>query len=191
MPFDQDLTRLADWMTGSFSSQAQSQQEPDYFDIRLHVVRIWPERQDGYWLYIEQAAAESLERPYRQRVYHLTRLDENTFESAVFNLPADPLNYAGAWHSQQPLATLEPSDLEERCGCAVVLKQIGASSYAGATRGRACESNLRGASYATSEVTVTAERLTSWDQGFDASGTQMWGAETGPYLFDKLENYAL
>jgi hypothetical protein len=86
---------------------------------------------------------------------------------------------------------LQSADLEERRGCAVVLKQLAESQYAGSTRGRECESNLRGASYATSQVTVTAGRLTSWDQGFGASGKQVWGAEAGPYLFDKAENYPL
>ncbi|MBN1666374.1 MAG: chromophore lyase CpcT/CpeT [Anaerolineales bacterium] len=188
---DTTLTRLANWMTGAFSSQAQAQADPAYFDIRLHVVRIWPERKDGYWLYIEQAAADSQERPYRQRVYHLTRLDEHSFESAVFSFAGDPLVHAGAWQAVQPLAALQPEDLEERHGCAVVLKQLDEHQFAGSTQGRECESNLRGASYATSQVTVTAERLTSWDQGFDTEGKQVWGAEAGPYLFDKLENYPL
>ena len=43
-PGDTELDRLADWLTGSFSSAAQSRLDPDYFDIRIHAVRIWRER---------------------------------------------------------------------------------------------------------------------------------------------------
>jgi hypothetical protein len=44
---------------------------------------------------------------------------------------------------------------------------------------------LRGASYATSEVVITDEQLLSWDRGWDANGKQVWGAETGGYIFVK------
>ena len=67
-----DLETLVEWMTGSFSSEAQAAADPDYFDIRLQMVPIWPDRADGAWLYVEQAAASSLDQPYRQRVYRLS-----------------------------------------------------------------------------------------------------------------------
>ena len=64
--------RLGSWMTGSFSSASQASAAPDdYFDIRLYMVPIWDGRADGPWLYVEQAAASALERPYRQRVYQV------------------------------------------------------------------------------------------------------------------------
>ena len=100
-------------MCGSFSSQEQAAADPDFSDIRLHMVRIWPERDDGYWLYVEQAAASSLDRPYRQRVYRLTRVDESTFESAVFELD-DPLQYAGEWKKSYALDGLTPKALKRR-----------------------------------------------------------------------------
>ena len=64
---DSDFATLVDWMTGSFSSQAQSLEDEEYFDIRLEMVAIWPMRSDGLWLYVEQASASALDRPYRQR----------------------------------------------------------------------------------------------------------------------------
>jgi hypothetical protein len=45
-----DLKALASWMTGSFSSEEQSLSDTSYFDIRLKMVRIWPEQTDAYWL---------------------------------------------------------------------------------------------------------------------------------------------
>ena len=191
MPADKTLTRLADWMTGAFSSQAQSQADPGYFDIRLFVVQIWPDLPNGYWLYVEQAAADRLEQPYRQRIYHLTRLDGERFKSAIYSLPGDPLEHAGAWVAESPLPGLKPEQLEKRRGCAVILKKMDMHAFKGSTHEQECKSSLRGASYATSEVEITINRMTSWDRGFDSNDNQVWGATQGPYIFDKTENFNL
>lgn len=179
---DQDLDRLGQWLSGSFSSQEQAQADTSYFDIRLRVVPIWTERLDGRWLYVEQARADLLDRPYRQRVYHLTRLSPELFESAVFTIPS-PLRLAGAWKEAAPLGGLTPDSLQARAGCSIYLRQMKDGSFAGSTIGTDCASDLRGAAYAVSEVRITAESMTSWDRGFDAQGKQAWGAEKGPYVF--------
>lgn len=183
---DESLLRLADWLTGSFSSAEQAERDENYFDIRIHAVRIWNDRDDGAWIYLEQAAADSLDRPYRQRVYHVTRIADDLFESRVLALE-EPLRYAGHWQEDQPLAELTPGDLLIRDGCSVLLREIDSTSFAGSTLGRLCTSNLRGARYATSEVEIQAGSLTSWDRGYDAGGTQVWGAVDGPYVFDRVE----
>lgn len=40
-------------MVGSYSSEAQSLADKEFRDVRLHMTRIWPERKDGCWLYVE------------------------------------------------------------------------------------------------------------------------------------------
>jgi hypothetical protein len=39
-----DLKSLCQMMSGSFSSEEQARTDSDFFDIRLHMKRIWPER---------------------------------------------------------------------------------------------------------------------------------------------------
>ena len=175
---------LVEWMTGSFSSTAQAAADSNYYDIRLEMVRIWPERTDGCWIYVEQAVAASLDKPYRQRVYHVVQLEDDLFKSEVYTLP-DPQSVAGQWQDPALLADLGPTDLEERDGCAVFLRQDKGGEFAGGTIGRGCGSGLRGAAYATSEVVIGPDRLASWDRGFGAGGAQVWGAERGPYIFEK------
>jgi hypothetical protein len=170
-------------MTGSFSSAEQAAADPDFYDIRLEMVPIWTDRQDATWLYVEQAAAAQLDRPYRQRVYRLSEQQDQTFRSAVYELPGDPLMYAGAFREPARLNDLDPADLKIREGCAVILQRESAQSFVGSTVGRQCTSTLRGASHATSTVTVTATGIESWDRGFADSGEQVWGAEKGPYIF--------
>jgi CpeT protein len=178
-----DVEELVTWMTGVFRSADQARTEPDYFDVQLVMVPIWPERADGPWLYVEQALFESLERPYRQRIYHLVR-DGGEVRSDVYELPGDPLDYAGAWRTPKQFGDFGPDALVLREGCSIQLRREG-DLYVGSTSGEGCESSLRGAAYATSEVVVAPDRLTSWDRGFDAEGNQVWGAERGPYVFDK------
>jgi len=100
----------------------------------------------------------------------------------------DPQRFAGQWREEQPLADLSPADLELRAGCAVFLRLDRFARFAGGTIGRGCGSDLRGARYATSLVTVGPDGIESWDQGFDAEGEQVWGAEKGPYVFLKSDS---
>jgi CpeT protein len=180
------LPHLTSCMTGTFSSSAQADSDPDYHDIRLVMVRIWPDRADGSWLYVEQASADSLDRPYRQRVYRLVALDDGTFRSDIYTLPADPSRFAGCWRDATPLARLTPNDLELREGCSIVLSPADSEMYLGSTIGDDCASSIAGASYATSEVRITPTVMESWDRGFNAEGEQVWGATKGPYRFDKI-----
>ncbi len=178
-----ELQTLLQFMTGSFSSQAQAAADANFLDIRLHMVRVWPQRTDGYWLYVEQASAEQQQRPYRQRVYHLTQSMDGLLESAVFTI-ADPIRFAGEWMKPEPLSTLNPDSLIRRDGCSILLRAEG-DSFVGSTSGRGCPSELRGAAYATSEVRIVRDTLISWDRGWDPFGNQAWGATHGGYVFVK------
>jgi hypothetical protein len=183
-----DLDLLTTWMTGSFSSAAQSEVDPEvdseFFDVSLHMAPIWTTRTDGRWLYVEQAVAEHSDQPYRQRIYRLSEPAVGLFESRVFTLP-DPTSAIGAWQLEDPLADLSPDDLTERHGCTIYLRRRG-ETFEGSTLGSLCTSSLRGASYATSEVVITPDGMVSWDRGFAADGGQVWGATSGGYVFDRL-----
>jgi hypothetical protein len=179
-----DLDLLASWMAGTFSSAAQAAEDTEFFEVSLHMAPIWTDRTDGRWLYIEQAVSEHQDRPYRQRVYRLVELAPGLFESQIFTLP-DPASVIGVWLTQDPLAELGPGDLEERDGCAILLRRRG-ENFIGSTLASLCTSTLRGAAYATSEVVVTPEGVVSWDRGFAADGSQVWGPTNGGYVFDRI-----
>lgn len=179
------LEKLKTWMTGSFNSEEQSIADTNFYNIHLEMVQIWKERTDAIWLYVEQAASWSLEKPYRQRIYRLEKLENGAFESAVFTFN-DPLRFAGVYKEENPLYQLTPDSLAERDGCAIILKEID-GIFEGSTIDKNCGSVLRGASYATSEVKIEEKVLTSWDRGFDENDKQVWGAVTGPYIFKKVQ----
>lgn len=180
-----DLSLLASYLEGSFSSEEQSQKDTSYFNIVLHMKRMWHQRTDGIWIYAEQASASAADKPYRQRVYRLTQLSDGSFESAVFTFP-DPLKYAGEWKNENPLEDLNPSKLSLRKGCSVFLRKNDDGSFKGSTKGKDCESELRNAKYAASDVIIKKDAMISWDRGFNDKDEQVWGAAKGGYIFKKL-----
>lgn len=182
---DSDIDILLAWMTGSFSSEQQAKSDTNYFDIRLEMVQIWKDRSDGPWIYVEQAVADFKDKPYRQRVYRLVKENE-TLKSVVYSIE-NPLRFAGGYKNENALSQLTPDSLILRRGCAVILKKISVDTFQGSTNDKDCESNLRGSTYATSEVTIKSDRILSWDRGFDSNDDQVWGAEKGGYVFLKVD----
>ena len=181
-----EVDRLATYLTGAFSSEAQAAALPeDYFDIRLVCVPIWTEREDGPWLYIEQAAASDTSRPYRQRVYQLGIGADDVLRSRVYTLPGDALAYAGWWRTPERFDDLLPDQLFLREGCTVYLTPE-ADAFVGGTIGSDCTSNLGDASYATSEMTLLPHALVTWDRGWRDDDTQAWGATEGGYVIDRI-----
>ncbi len=182
--FSEDLMELSALMTGSFSSEEQSKIDTAYFDIRLEIIRIWENRSDGIWLYVEQAAASSLERPYRQRIYRLKETGENLFKSEVYEIE-EPLRFAGVWRKENPFYGYSDDILQKRPGCSVRLKKIGNQTFFGSTVDKECLSDWGGATYATSIVTITENGMITWDRGFDENDNFLWGAEKAGYYFQK------
>lgn len=181
---DLGLQRLKSLMAGSFSSQNQSLQDTSYYNISLEMHQIWKERSsDTLWIFVEQALASKTKEPYRVRVYRVTALEDEQYESAVFELPKHE-RFVNKWSDTELFSTISPDSLLVREGCAVILEANGAE-FIGSTVENECKSSLYGATYATSKVVVDYRKITSWDQGFDEDDQQVWGAENGPYIFEK------
>ena len=180
---DRSLIEFAKLMEGKFSSELQSKQDTSYFNISFVMSPIWTNRTDGIWLYVEQAVSTKLDKPYRQRVYHLQHPEENTFTSDIYTIK-DAMQYAGLQNdkSKQDKLTFEQIELKE--GCTVTLSKRN-NIYEGGTDADKCPSELRGAKYATTKIILKEGELQSWDQGFDANGKQVWGATKGGYIFIK------
>lgn len=181
---NKDLQVLSSYLQGTYNTEEQSKNDSDYFNISLIISPIWKNKKtDGYWFYVEQAMASKKDKPYRQRVYHLTQKGENSFESAIYTL-ADPLRFA---QKVELVEALPIDSLQHKEGCSVFLKKNKIGFFEGSTDGKKCPSDLRGANYATSIVTLKEDELISWDQGFDKEGKQVWGATKGGYVFKKIK----
>ncbi len=177
------LEQLAYTMAGSYTSAAQAQADSSYFEVELEMVRIWPKRRDGAWFYVEQATTASKEKPYRKRVYHLREVNDSTFITRILTIKSGAA-FFGAYKDPVKLAKLSPDSLVALEGCDITLHRRG-NTYVGSTEQGRCPSTREGASYTTSEVVLGADRMVSWDRGWDATGAQVWGATQGGYIFVK------
>ncbi|MDT0559316.1 chromophore lyase CpcT/CpeT [Ichthyenterobacterium sp. W332] len=181
---DTELSELFGLMQGSFNSEIQAKVDSSYYNISLHMYPIWEDK--GHFLYVEQALTSAQNKPYRQRIYEVTRLNDSLLSSAVYSIPRDSL-WIGKWKTPKAFDSISKSDLMIRKGCEVLLQRKDNNYYVGKTGDNTCESSLRGAAYARSEVEILEDKIISWDRGFDAEGEHVWGAEKGGYIFNKMD----
>ena len=105
---------------------AQAAEDTSYFNIELEMVRIWPKRKDGAWFYVEQAAATSKEKPYRQRVYHVQELNDSNFTSDILTIKSGEALF-GAYKDPLLLEQLRMDSVEVLDGCTITLHRKGDS----------------------------------------------------------------
>jgi hypothetical protein len=176
---------LAACLTGTFTSADQAQGDQNFRDLTLHVVPVWTDRSDGPWFYYEQSLTDAPDHPYRQRLYQLAARPDGAFEIRIFDLP-DAVALTGAWKNPSLLAGLNPASLTPQPGCILVLRRQPDGSFKGGTEGKACANTLHGASYATTEITVSERQTITWERGYNAGDTQVWGSSHGGYIFKKI-----
>lgn len=180
---DQVLLSASQYLRGSFSSQAQSEEfNSSYYHIDLFACRVDLPELGEEVMYVQQEQPGAA--PYRQRLYTVESLGEAQAQTRVYTVDNE-----GDWEGFCTLGVTEPvagTQWEERVGCGVLLNwDEDAGTFAGGTQGTDCETSL-GGDYAASEVTLSATLLTSWDRGFNNDGSQEWGAVEGPYEFDRI-----
>jgi hypothetical protein len=177
---------LQQCMSGSFSSELQSKQDSDFFDIRLRMVPIWTPSSTEFFLYVEQARADMLDKPYRQRIYKVVKEDNTHFTSYIYMAPNQEL-LVGKESNDSVFSTFTADSLKIKDGCEVHLTfNVANQSYSGATNEGTCPSDRQGAKYATSKVELNNSQLYSWDQGWDENHKQVWGATKSGYLFRRV-----
>lgn len=180
---DHALLKFASALIGKYSSKLQSERDTSYFNISLAMTRIWEDRNDGIWLYVEQAVAANKNKPYRQRVYKLNHPSDDLFTSEIYTIK-NAKDVIGLQDSIKKRTILSYDKIELKEGCTVMMKYAD-GQYSGGTQGNSCPSDLRGAKYATTKIKMSNKMLESWDQGFDSSDVQVWGATKGGYIFIK------
>ncbi|MEM9303629.1 MAG: CpcT/CpeT family chromophore lyase [Pseudomonadota bacterium] len=170
-------------VTGSFSSATQAARDDRYDHAIWHTVRIWPEANDGAWVYTENWL-EGADGPYRQRVSRY-RLDaDGTILSKTWTL-SEPERFVGAWEEPRRFDELTPGELGDESGCVTRLARTGTTRYEGGTVGQACRNAYKGAAYLVSATEISEAGVTNWDRGFDADGKQVWGPAAGGYEFQR------
>jgi|GEM_PF-355717 len=180
-----DFEQLCHWMKGTFYDVVPASENTGQDTMNLKMYPIWEDKEEEvYWMYVEQALSSKKEKPNHQYIYRIEQKDSTTFVSSTYTL-AEPEKYIGSWTKPKLYDDLSMDAILIQEGCEVILKKEG-NMYIGETSEGTCLSTMRGATYTTSEITVTKDGIISWDRGFNKEGKQVWGAEKGGYIFDKV-----
>ncbi|KAA5805463.1 hypothetical protein F1654_05660 [Alkalicaulis satelles] len=178
---------LAGILIGEFTTAEQSLTEGwGYVESRL--VRVWPEREDGVWLYQENAwlgdnpgdADYSVrQRPYFQRLVQLVAIDDHTVIRTIYSM-TDPASVVGAVHAPERIE----ADQLGAPNCSGEVNRIAAGWWIADFPN--CPSNLRGAVRTRSQSIHTPDGFANWDLGLTAGGERAWGPTGGGYVFRRM-----
>lgn len=186
MPKDSDIRKIAKWMTGRFDTFLQVEQDENqnlpYLHTRALVyvipVAISGMEPNGAAFYVENQAANTRNKPYRQRVYFLQRVNGNVV-MRIYRIKSDT-DFINAYQKPELFKNLTVDRLNQEIGCDIAFQKVNSKLYRGtAGNNKTCKSNLRGATYATSKTDLTPETWTNLDQGFDDAGAHKWGPPPG------------
>ena len=168
-------------LVGHYDSSGQAAEDRDYYDILLTMCPVELPELGTEVLYVEQTAADTPDEPYRQRLYVLEPgATETQAVSRIYEM-SGARQIIGTCDSPGEFS-LDLDRIFELEGCEVVLDHTG-EGFAGGTVDDNCATDWNGADYATSEITLDAELLVSWDRGWSADGEYVWGATAGGYQF--------
>lgn len=188
----QRLLRLAQYLAGDFSNRAQAWENPPLFaQIQVCYAPLPWQVLETFGFYLEQAYMGHLEDPYRTAVVALTDTDQGI---AIRSFrPLDRSRWLGsARQDPEQLNSMGRTDLEELPGCDVLVAEV-SEQFVGETQpGRRCRVVRQGQpSYLHTTVKIAPRQLITHDQGFDLqTDQQTWGSLAGPFVFDKLSDWA-
>lgn len=173
---------------GSWSSAEQSV-DPGYDWVESEVRRIWPAREDGVWLYQENAIiAASPEtsvdgdpkaQPYFQVVVHIQDVGGGALHTTTYKV-SDRASAKGAWKMPDAFS---PDWLGE-VSCMGSMQRVGQGFWRGETT---CPNSYKGAARVVSLSVRAPDTQVNWDRGFDAAGNHVWGPADGGYVFERKE----
>lgn len=188
VPIAQQVEEVANHLIGVMDTSAQAASNPKVSQVQMTTCQV--QMQDiplgardrpVVFLYQEQALAEKLDQPYRQRFLRIApSRDSKTVESLSFR-PEQMQTWAGLCQRPERDRQITLKDLGTPV-CSVWLKRS-EDEYLGRTPVDGCPAKVRGAVRITNRVRLWADGMDTWDRGFDAQGRQVWGAESDAYQF--------
>ena len=177
-PFSNNCQLCARWMEGSFTDANRDGSNGKTGTYWLHQARIWPSRSDGIWIYSEFVRDQATDSPLQQVVF---RVNDNLAGGIVvktYRLPGNPMRFLGDWRTPRMFNAIEPMNLKPQPGCRIDLKRDSSGALSGSGSGSECPSNLPGATYQQTGLTLGPMEIVLRLKGFDESGTQVFGTRS-------------
>ncbi|RZS99983.1 chromophore lyase CpcT/CpeT [Aquimarina brevivitae] len=168
---------------GSFSSEAQANEEKGYANLTLVNIPIWEDK-EGYWFYSENYLTESPNRIILQRIINVVPIDSARIKTARYAL-SEPERFKNGWKNPALFNDLALKNTIYKTGCDIYYNKKGNSLYYGKNKSYSCGSEFEGIDYLMTNVVLTSETLSVWVKGYDKIGKQVWGKIKGPYKYKR------
>ena len=155
----------------------------DNTPVRLRVARLWPEREDQPWFYLEYSDPKD-DRITRQRLTRFAREGEKIY-ATDYAFPGDPKSFVGEWRKPRPFASVDPRTLKAIPGCRTLwLIQHDAIVSAG-TATDDCRGDGPPGTHEHVDWWLSSSFLRHWIQQLDSTGKQVGGL-SGPSEFRRI-----
>ncbi len=186
---NQQAEQVVQHLEGILSTAARAAANPKVANVTMTTCRIPVANPPAstIYLYQEQAIADKLTQPYRQRILEIRPSPASqTIRSRSFKL-ADQAKWVNfcdrpddrrSHIDQRPI---QPQDFPISV-CAVFLKPT-PEGFSGTTEATGCPAKVRGAVMIRNRIRLHPNGMDTWDRGYDAQGKQVWGAGDEPYQF--------
>ncbi|MEO1407917.1 MAG: chromophore lyase CpcT/CpeT [Pseudomonadota bacterium] len=170
---------------GSWTTVEQSS-DPAYDWVESEMRRIWPDRNDGVWLYQENAIIGSntdnvldgdpKSQPYFQVVVNVRDLGDGELHTTTYRV-SDRAAARGAYAT----GSFEDTWLGE-IACMGHMRRIGVGFWSGDA---VCPNSYKGGVKVVSRSVRSPNTYVNWDRGFDVDGNHIWGPAEGGYIFKR------
>lgn len=180
-----DVEQVRAWLCGGFESEMPTTRDAAAVRFEWNACPIWPDRQDGRWLYAERATVGATSRPDARNIHRIRNDAQGGLLVEVFAFLPGESAPAGAWQTPDFFNRVDPALLVPREGCAIHLESD-PQGYSGETRGTGCDRSEDGATHRMSRMSLTSDSITLVDRVLDATGKPVSDAPAAPIVLRRI-----
>ncbi|MAH66035.1 MAG: hypothetical protein CMJ27_06550 [Phycisphaerae bacterium] len=180
-----DVEQVHAWLCGRFETEMPPSRISDALRAEWNACSIWPDREDGRWLYAERTTVGAASRSDDRHIHRIRNDAQGTLLVEVFSFLPGAVPPAGTWRTPEFFDRIDPALLVPREGCAIHLASD-PQGYAGATRGTGCDRNADGTTHRMSRMSITSDSITLADRFLDSTGKPVSNTEATPAVFRRI-----
>lgn len=156
------LIQVADYLSGSFTTEWQAHTYAGSPYLRTKRERIWPERADGIWLFVQYTDSINQTVPSKVRVLRL--------QNKAYGV-------SGKEYTLRNGGVIpKPNLLDEIPYCDMLITRVDGHSFKGAISPGGCKDDRKGAEFVMVEYVLNEWRVLETRRGFNKDGTLLWGS---------------
>ena len=175
-----DVEQVHSWLCGRFETEMPASRISDALRAEWNACSIWPDREDGRWLYAERTTVGAASRSDDRHIHRIRNDAQGTLLVEVFSFLPGAAPPTGSWRTPDALDRIDPALLVPREGCAIYLATA-RQGFAGETRGNGCDAD--GTTHRMMRMSITPDSITLTDRVLDSSGKPVAATPVAPTTF--------